>query len=133
MDWIRNLRHLPMSLELRQGFQYEQTGYEAFSDIVSRLSGQTYMDFLRSEIYEPLGMTDGALIFQPEKIRLSGRATDGYIRQGGNRANGGIEGLGSPRSLGWFVNHGNASPSIGGGGLSMCITDMVRNHYIRSR
>lgn len=51
---------LGMPLEFRPGtrWRYDNTGYLLLSRLVERISGQTYSAFLRTRIFEPLGMND---------------------------------------------------------------------------
>ena len=55
-DVARNLRRLPMTAEIRTRFQYCNMMYIAVSHFVERWTGMWLGDFLRTRIYEPLGM-----------------------------------------------------------------------------
>jgi CubicO group peptidase (beta-lactamase class C family) len=54
---VRNLRHLPMTAELREEFMYNNIMYTAVSHIVETRTGQDMGHFLRDRIWAPLGMT----------------------------------------------------------------------------
>jgi CubicO group peptidase (beta-lactamase class C family) len=47
-------------------FDYSNLGYGILGDVISRVSGKTYGDFLNDEIFQPLGMSDCALEFSAE-------------------------------------------------------------------
>lgn len=64
-------------LEFRPGEKdsYSSSGYALLADVIERASGLTYDEFLRRNIFEPLGMTEtGDLI---ERTKVPGLAT-GY-------------------------------------------------------
>ena len=55
-DFVRRLRFLPLSRDLRQAFQYCNLGYLLAGYVVDVLSGASWEDFLRSRLLTPLGM-----------------------------------------------------------------------------
>ena len=55
-DVVRNLRHLPMTAEIRTKFQYCNMMYISISHFIETWTGMWLGDFLRKRIYEPLGM-----------------------------------------------------------------------------
>lgn len=57
-DVVRNLRHLPMTAEIRSRFQYCNMMYIAISHFIEKWTGMWLGDFLRTRIYQPLGMAD---------------------------------------------------------------------------
>ena len=57
-DVVRNLRHLPMTAEIRSRFQYCNLMYIAVSHFIETRTGMWLGDFLRRRIYEPLRMAN---------------------------------------------------------------------------
>jgi CubicO group peptidase (beta-lactamase class C family) len=52
-------------------FEYSNTGYALLASIIEKVSGQTYADFLQSNIFKPLKMTNSFVYtrrFAPKKI-----------------------------------------------------------------
>lgn len=48
-----------------EGFSYSNLGYGVLEHIIERVSGKTYADFLKSEVFAPLGMTRSAVLLEP--------------------------------------------------------------------
>lgn len=55
-DDVPTFSYLPIVEPLRTEFIYNNFAYSIIGDIIERLTGQTYGDFLRQRIFEPLGM-----------------------------------------------------------------------------
>ncbi|TVY34820.1 Protein flp, partial [Lachnellula subtilissima] len=55
-DLVRSLRHLPLTAPLRTRFQYCNMMFVAVSHVVETLTGVWLGDFLKENIWEPLGM-----------------------------------------------------------------------------
>ena len=60
-DLVRRLRFLPLSEDLRQGFQYCNLGYLAAGYVIEALSGTSWEDFVRARLLTPIGMNDSNL------------------------------------------------------------------------
>ena len=56
-DAVRLLRHLPMTKELRQEFQYFNYGYMIAHHVAATLSGKPFSDILQEAVFGPLGMS----------------------------------------------------------------------------
>jgi CubicO group peptidase (beta-lactamase class C family) len=56
-DTVRSLRHLPMTAELREKFQYSNVMYAVAAHVIETVKGCWMGDFLRERIYEPLSMS----------------------------------------------------------------------------
>lgn len=57
-DVVRNFRQLPLTAEIRTRFQYCNLMYIAVSHFIETWTGMWLGDFLRTRIYEPLGMVN---------------------------------------------------------------------------
>ena len=57
-DVVRSLRVLPMSAELRTTYQYCNLMFITVSHVIETLTGMWLGDFLRTRIWEPLGMSE---------------------------------------------------------------------------
>ena len=72
-DVVRNLRHLPMTAEIRSRFQYCNMMYIAVSQFIETRTGIWLGDFLRRQIYEPLRMASTFFSLQDaQKAACSG-------------------------------------------------------------
>jgi CubicO group peptidase (beta-lactamase class C family) len=67
----------PLGFKPGTKWQYSNTGYVMLATIVERLSGMSYEDFLRTRIFQPLGMTRTR--YEDESLVETDRAT-GYTR-----------------------------------------------------
>ena len=67
----------PLGFKPGTRWQYSNTGYVMLASIVEKLSGMSYADFLRTRIFEPLGMTRTR--YGDETVVEENRAT-GYSR-----------------------------------------------------
>jgi len=54
-------RHrLPLDFPPGERFEYSNTGYALLGEIIARVSGRPYAEFMVEEIFKPLGMNDSA-------------------------------------------------------------------------
>jgi D-alanyl-D-alanine carboxypeptidase len=67
----------PLGFKPGTKWQYSNTGFVMLAAIIERLSGLTYTDFLRTRIFEPLGMTRTR--YEDQALVETDRAT-GYTR-----------------------------------------------------
>ncbi|HEY6234114.1 MAG TPA: serine hydrolase domain-containing protein [Candidatus Elarobacter sp.] len=67
----------PLGFKPGTKWQYSNTGYVMLATIIERLSGTSYADFMRTRIFEPLGMTRTR--YEDESLVETDRAT-GYTR-----------------------------------------------------
>ena len=54
---LRRVRYLPTAYTLRGGFAYQNVMYGAAGELIARVSGMSWNDFVRTRIFQPLGMT----------------------------------------------------------------------------
>ncbi|MBM4187836.1 MAG: serine hydrolase [Gemmatimonadetes bacterium] len=54
---IRRVRHLPPTWSFRSRFGYQNIMYIAAGQVVAKVSGQSWDDFVRERIFQPLGMS----------------------------------------------------------------------------
>jgi CubicO group peptidase (beta-lactamase class C family) len=90
-------------------WKYSNLAYQLLGEIVARVSGTPYVEYVRSEILEPLGMASTA--FEPLPDALVARRATGY----------------TPR---WFSDELEIAPAMPGvwaeGGLWSCVDDLAR-------
>ncbi len=66
-EFMRRLGTLPLMYQPGEQWQY-QLSHDVVGVLVSRISGQSYGDFLRERIFEPLGMKDSGFSVPAEQI-----------------------------------------------------------------
>jgi CubicO group peptidase (beta-lactamase class C family) len=66
-EWLRKLGSLPWMAQPGERWMYHVSG-DVLGVLVSRVSGQSLGTFMRSRIFDPLGMKDTAFHVPPEKI-----------------------------------------------------------------
>ncbi len=102
-EWIARFATLPLLHQPGAGFRYN-TGIHVLGILLERATGQPLETFLRSRVFEPLGMTDtGFSVPAASQPRL----TTAYVPAEG----GGLQLL-DPPSGGWW----NAPPSMADAG-----------------
>lgn len=55
---LHRVRYLPAAYSLRGGFAYQNVMYGAAGELIARVSGMSWSDFVRTRIFQPLGMTN---------------------------------------------------------------------------
>jgi CubicO group peptidase (beta-lactamase class C family) len=90
-------------------WKYSNLAYQFLGEVVARVGRIPYVEYISSEILEPLGMTSTA--FEPLPDTLAGRRATGY----------------GPR---WFSDELQPAPAMPGvwaeGGLWSCVEDLTR-------
>jgi len=81
---LDRVREMPLEFKPGESFAYSNSGYVLLGQVIEQVSGQSYEEFLRKSIFEPLGMTDTGYDL-PGKI-LPHRAA-GYEPAKGSLAN----------------------------------------------
>jgi len=71
---VAQVSNQPLDFNPGTNWSYSNTGYILLGILIEKLSGQTYADFLESNIFHPLGMTDSGYDRAAEilKARASG-------------------------------------------------------------
>ncbi|HEY0015318.1 MAG TPA: serine hydrolase [Longimicrobium sp.] len=69
--------HGAMEFAPGERWNYNNSGYALLGAIIEKVSGMTYADFIRTRIFEPLGMRSSA--YEVENVLVPGRV-DGYER-----------------------------------------------------
>jgi CubicO group peptidase (beta-lactamase class C family) len=55
-------------------FDYSNLGPKVLEEVVARVSGKSYSDFLRNEVFQPLGITRAAVGFDPAREKHTARS-----------------------------------------------------------
>lgn len=80
-DLVKLVQDRPLDFEPGERFEYDNTGYVLLGYVIEKVSGQSYADYLRSHIFEPLGMADTG--YDDGAAVLAGRAAGYAPRDGG--------------------------------------------------
>lgn len=62
-ELLRSLRYLPLAAALRSKFIYSNMGYTVAGQVVARVSGQSWEEFVERRLLRPLGMARSAAHF----------------------------------------------------------------------
>jgi CubicO group peptidase (beta-lactamase class C family) len=73
-EMLASLRHLEPSRDIRTSYQYSNLGYLVAGKVAERIAGQSWEDFTRARILEPLGMTHAGFSLENlERVEDSAR------------------------------------------------------------
>jgi CubicO group peptidase (beta-lactamase class C family) len=103
---IAKLRYLQLSVDIRTTFQYSNLGYVVASVLAERVSGQSWPDFIRERLTDPLRMD---VTFTTEDLATAADAAVPYVVDGDTRL----------RSDFWSVR------AIAAGGMSTSIASFA--------
>jgi CubicO group peptidase (beta-lactamase class C family) len=135
-DVVKSLAYLKPSGPFKSCYQYTNLTYAAASLLPKQVLGQHLEEFVKKNIWDPLGMTQSC--YDIELARLTGNLSSGFARklsvgQSGvhdverckediKHARGKLseEGRGMEHSLGWPVQQ-----LAGPGGVITCAKDLV--------
>ena len=96
-ELIAMISRAPRSGAPGDRFAYSNSGYFLLAEIIERVSGQSYAEFLEQRVFRPLGMSRSSV---DDKRRIvAGRAL-GYERRGGAVVNAGYLSLTHARGTG---------------------------------
>src|SRR5262245_43875057 len=76
LSWRKQLRFQP-----GQRWEYSNSNYVLLAQIVGQVSGESFPQFVKKNIFQPLGMNDSFVYDKTQAI--NGRCATGYISQGG--------------------------------------------------
>jgi CubicO group peptidase (beta-lactamase class C family) len=79
-EMIELFKNEPMDFAPGEQWLYNNSGYTLLGAIIEKVSGQTYEEFVRGNIFEPLGMTHS---FYGSTARVIPRRVPGYTRDRG--------------------------------------------------
>jgi len=119
-DAIKRISKMPLQFKPGEKFSYSNTGYKLLHDIIEKVSGKSFEDFLQETILDPLQMKDTGVMVRPGIRQL-------IIR---NRAAGYTDGRGPLENAPWVY------PSYAGGvGLYASVEDLYRwgESWLRSK
>ena len=105
---IARFRDKPLDFPPSQNFRYSNSGYLLLGYVIERVSGEKYEDFLRKNIYEPLGMLKSG--YDHPWIILKDRAS-GYARKDGQIVN---------------AMYAEMSGALGAGSMYSTVEDLLR-------
>jgi len=77
---VETFRETPLEFRTGTAFRYSNSGYFVLGDIIERVSGLSYEEFLQTHIFGPLAMADSG--YDHYQTILKNRAT-GYRKQDG--------------------------------------------------
>jgi CubicO group peptidase (beta-lactamase class C family) len=63
-DIIHNLRYLKPTSSFRSKYDYDNNLYIVAGEVIARVSGMSWEDFIQQRIFQPLGMTESYVSFQ---------------------------------------------------------------------
>lgn len=78
-EFVRRICHTPLLFEPGTQIRYQSTGIALLAAVLERRSGRSCREFLRQEFFEPLGMEDCSLGWQPDRadrLAIQGLDTD---------------------------------------------------------
>jgi CubicO group peptidase (beta-lactamase class C family) len=106
---LRRARYLTPTADFRAGYRYNNLAFIAAGEVVAKVSGQPWDEFVKARIFDPLGMTETV---------TSTRALAGRT----NVATPHGPTYGAPRSFPWYSWDGMAAA----GGIISSASDMAR-------
>jgi CubicO group peptidase (beta-lactamase class C family) len=73
---VARFRDRPLDFQPGERFAYSNSGYILLTALIEKASGQTYADFVRENLFQPLGMSDSG--YDDHAVVLPRRAS-GYV------------------------------------------------------
>lgn len=112
-ELVHALRYLKPATGFRESYAYDNILYIVAGALVEAVSGQSWEDFVKQNIFQPVGMADAHTSYDPNaanKVAL-------HVRSGGP-----IQGV-SQQSI---LPHGEAEVLAPAGGINASATDLAR-------
>ena len=78
-DYVKLFGNRPPKFEPGSRFEYSNYGFLLLGNIIEKVSGERYYDYVREHVYEPAGMTETGS--QPEDEKVADRSV-GYTKTG---------------------------------------------------
>ena len=75
-EWLAVLPQVRIAIPPGSAFKYSNLGYTLLGEVIERLAGQPYVEYMREAIFEPLGMASSAYELTDE---LRPRAAPGHM------------------------------------------------------
>lgn len=97
-ELIAVFRNEPMDFAPGEDWRYNNSGYALLGAIIEKVSGQEYADFLRTRIFEPLGMRDTRV--ETQTAIIPGRVRGYSMGEGRSMTNSAYLSLSHPYAAG---------------------------------
>ena len=94
---IEGFKDKPPDFRPGERFDYNNNGYVLLGQVIERASGESYADFMRENVFAPLGMNDTGYDLHDPVIR---NRASGYVRDAGALANAAYVDQSQPFSAG---------------------------------
>ena len=91
----------PFDFAPGERWKYDNSGYILLGAIIEKVSGQKYAEFLRSRVFEPLGMKDSRY---EDIAQITPARVAGYMRQGAEWRNADYLSMSQPYSAGALIS-----------------------------
>ena len=109
-DLIARFRDLPLDFEPGEQYRYSNSGYTLLTQVIEQVSGQSYADYLQTQLFTPLNLEDTGY---EHPLAVIDALANGYRFMG--------EGYQQAEYI-------NTAVSAGAGGLYSTLGDLVRWH-----
>ena len=76
IDVINTFKNLPLLNNPGEKYGYSNCGYILLSYIIENITGNTYADYIKANIFEPLGMNNSGSFCTGKDIQVQGYASD---------------------------------------------------------
>jgi CubicO group peptidase (beta-lactamase class C family) len=115
-ETVKRLRHIKPATSFRSGYAYDNVLYMVAGQLIEEVSGKTWEQFVREEIFWPLNMDESTV--SGEAFHATDNRAHAHVR-----SDGPIVGLGAQKPLDDSATiSANAAPA---GGLSISADDMT--------